>query len=400
MIASRSAAFHGPVVRQREHPPQQPTFSHFTLLQRIVLDQFRNYRHQELLLAPGVNALIGENGQGKTNLLEAVYYLSLLRSFRTSQVNNLVAYGSQSFTLFGEVLSETESGRVTRLGVSNGRERRLMIDGQSVRKASEFISRLVCAAFLPGDLAIVQGAPGVRRSFLNIALCQLYPNYLIALQSYNEALQNRNAMLKTPDRYPRGTVTAYDQVLAQHGASIEVTRQRFGKALDQAVRRQSEFFFPDGRQLSVKFLSGIQFLLDGVEDDEAVVAAEFLDSLNKNYERDCREGSTRLGPQRSDLACQLNGKPLAQFGSEGECRIAAIALRFGVLELLREQKDQSEITMIVDDVLGELDATRRDAFLQQLVASGQVIFAGTSLPPGFGTDIKSFRVERGTVAEG
>ena len=369
------------------------------MLQRIVLDQFRNYRHQEVLLAPGVNALIGQNGQGKTNVLEAVYYLSLLRSFRTSKLESLVAYGSQSFTLFGEVKSEADGGRITRLGVSNGQERRLMVDGQPVRKASEFISRLVCAAFLPGDLAIIQGAPGVRRTFLNIALCQLYPEYLIALQSYNEALQSRNAMLKTPDRYPRGTVTAYDQVLAQHGARIEVTRQRFGEALNQAVQRQSELFFPDGRQLSVKFLSGIQYLLDGVDTDESAVATKFLESLDKNYERDCREGSTRLGPQRSDMACQLNGKPLAQFGSEGECRTAAIALRFGVLELLREQKGQSEITMIVDDVLGELDATRREAFLKQLVASGQVIFAGTALPPGFGDNIKTFRVERGNIIE-
>ncbi len=369
------------------------------MLQRMVIDQFRNYQHQEVLLAPGVNALIGQNGQGKTNLLEAVYYLSLLRSFRTSQVNNLVAYGSQSFTLYGEVLHENDGGKLTRLGVSNGHERRLVVDGQPVRKASEFISRLVCAAFLPGDLAIIQGAPGVRRSFMNIALCQLYPEYLLALQSYNEALQSRNAMLKTPDRYPRGTVTAYDQVLAQYGAHLEVKRQRFGEALDHAVRKQSELFFPDGRQLGVKFLSGIQFLLDGVDHDEPAVAAKFLEALDKNYERDCREGSTRLGPQRSDLACQLNNKPLAQFGSEGECRTAAIALRFGVLELLREQRGQAEITMIVDDVLGELDATRREAFLHQLVASGPVIFAGTALPPGFGDDLKSFHVERGTIAE-
>ena len=370
------------------------------MLQRIVIDQFRNYRHQEVTLAPEVNALIGQNGQGKTNLLEAVYYLSLLRSFRTSQLSSLVAYGSQSFTLYGEVRSELDGGRITRLGVSKGHERRLAVDGQPVRKASEFISRLVCAAFLPGDLAIIQGAPGVRRTFLNIALCQLYPDYLIALQAYNEALQSRNAMLKTPDRYPRATVTAYDQVLAQHGAHIEIIRQRFGEALNRAVQQQSELFFPDGRLLSVKFLSGIQFLLDGVAEDEATVNAKFLESLDKNFERDCREGSTRLGPQRSDLACQLNGKPLAQFGSEGECRTAAIALRFGVLELLREQKGQSEITMIVDDVLGELDAVRREAFLQQLTASGQVIFAGTALPPGFGENIKTFHVERGHIEEG
>ncbi|MBP5300948.1 MAG: DNA replication/repair protein RecF [Victivallales bacterium] len=367
------------------------------MLQLITAEKFRNYQHQTVRLASGVNALIGQNGQGKTNLLEAVYYLSLLRSFRTTKIANLVAYGSQSFSLYGEVVGPEQ--RVTRLGVSNGLERRLVVDGQPIRRASEFISRLVVAAFLPGDLAIVQGAPGERRTFLNIALCQLSAEYMTTLMAYNETLKNRNSMLKAPDQFPREAVTAYDQLLARYGAHIEIARQRFTEALDQAVKRQSELFFPDGRLLSVRFNNAIAPQEDPLAEDEAAVAERFLAELSRTYDRDTREGATRLGPHRSDLSCTLNDKPLAQFGSEGECRTAAIALRFGVLGLLREQRGQSEITMIVDDVLGELDATRRTAFLEQLTASGQVLFAGTALPHGFGSDVRQFHVHSGSLEE-
>ena len=124
------------------------------MLKRLVLQHFRNYTHQEITFSPGVNALLGRNGQGKTNVLEAVYYLALLRSFRTVNLEYLTEYGSDSFSIFGEVGG---SDGAIRLGVANGRERRLMVDGVPVHRASEFISRFLCAAFIPEDLNMVKG---------------------------------------------------------------------------------------------------------------------------------------------------------------------------------------------------------------------------------------------------
>ena len=366
------------------------------MLRRLVLDNFRNYSHQEVSFAPGVNAFLGRNGQGKTNLLEAVYYLSLLRSFRTSQLNYLVAAGKGGFTLFGEV--EDGAGRVTRLGVANGGERRLLVDGVVVHRASEFISRLVCAAFLPEDLAFIKGAPALRRRFLNIALCQLSLPYMMALQGYNEALKSRNAMLKAPERYPRETVTAWDQVLVQHGSRLEAARQRCVRQLNEALTPLSAEFFPDGRQLTVGFLCGCAHLMGPCGEEEGEVAALYGAALAKSYERDCRDGSTRLGPHRSDLACLLDGRLLTHYGSEGECRTAAIALKLAALELLRAERGAGEITMLVDDVLGELDSVRREVFLAKLAASGQVLFAGTALPPGLPDDLRVFQVTGGRIA--
>lgn len=365
------------------------------MLLKLVLDHFRNYEHQSLEFDGGVNALIGANGQGKTNILEAIYYLSLLRSFRTTQLSNLLFAGTGQFSLYGEVRNSL--GQMTRLGVSHGIERKLMLDGRPVHKSSDFISRLICAPFLPEDLAIIKGPPGGRRRFLDIALCQMSPQYLRALQEFNDALHSRNAMLKTPGRYPKAVVTAYDQVLADRASMLEILRQELARKLNSAVARQSETFFPDGRKLAVNFVSGIGRLLEAPPEEADLVREKYLLALNENYERDCRLGTTNNGPQRSDLACMLNGRSLANYGSEGECRTAAIALRLALLEILKEEHGENEITILVDDVLGELDETRRQAFLSQVIAGGQVIFAGTELPKEFPKTTKGFIVERGEV---
>ncbi len=363
------------------------------MLQRIVLDHFRNYEHQSLEFGEGVNALIGANGQGKTNILEAIYYLSLLRSFRTTQLSNLLFAGTGQFTVYGEV--KNDLGNIVRLGASHGIERRLMLDGRPLHKTSEFISRLICAPFLPEDLAIIKGPPGGRRRFLDIALCQMSQPYLKALQEFNDALHSRNTMLKTPGRYPKAVVTAYDQVLADRAAMLEIMRQELARRLNSAVARQSETFFPDGRKLAVNFVSGIGRLLESPPEDPALVREKYLQALDESYDRDCRQGTTNNGPQRSDLACMLNGRSLANYGSEGECRTAAIALRLALLEILKEEHGEHEVTILVDDVLGELDETRRGAFLAQVIAGGQVVFAGTELPKEFPQDTRVFIVERG-----
>jgi DNA replication and repair protein RecF len=366
------------------------------MLSRLILDHFRNYDHQELRFAPGANLLIGSNGQGKTNILEAVYYLSLLRSFRTGQLEHLTQYGRQDFCLYGEVTDGTAQG-LTRLGVRQGRQREFVVNGAKAARASEFITRLVCAAFIPEDLDIIKGAPGLRRRFLNIALCQLQPEYMRALQDSNNALKCRNEMLKIAQKYQRETVTAYDSILVQLATKIEFARRQLASQLNSCLESLSAEFFPDGRIMSVKFLTGCGMLMDEIKDDEAAFAAQYAKTLQNSYERDCRDRATRFGVHRSDLACLLDGRLLSNYGSEGECRTSALALRLAVTEILRQALGANSVTLLVDDVLGELDATRRDAFLQHIWAAGQVIFAGTHVPPGIPADAAVFSVARGQV---
>lgn len=366
------------------------------MLHRLRLTHFRNYERLHLELSPGVNAFIGANGQGKTNLLEAVHFLSLLRSFRTTKNTLLPLGGTGDFSLYGEADAFPEG--LVRLGVRYGSQRLLMVDGACVRRSSDFISRLVCAPFLPGDLAIVKGTPVLRRRFLDIALCQLSPVYLKAYQEFHEALKSRNAMLKTPAKYPRSAITAYDQILVEKAAIVEEHRRDLGENLHRALQQHSPLFFPEGRTMACTYLSGIGRLLERAPGSREEIQAKYAQCLEEAFPRDCREGMTHYGPQRSDLACLLQGKVLASYGSEGECRTAALTLRLAMLQLLRKQHQGRGVTILVDDVLGELDQIRQDAFLEQISQAGQLLFAGTALPKAFPAP-RVFTVENGTLRE-
>lgn len=368
------------------------------MITRLVLDNFRNYDHQELHFTPGANLLLGANGQGKTNILEAVYYMALLRSFRTSQLSLLTRHGSSFFRLYGECQTGEAPSETVRLGVQQGRERELAVDGQRVHRATDFITRLTCAAFIPEDLDIIKGPPGLRRRFINIALCQLQPEYMRTLQAYNNALKSRNEMLRNAQQYQRETVTAYDGILVDLAEKLEYSRHGLAAQLNHELNTLSADFFPDGRLLAVKYLSGCAMLMDELPAEKEQFRTLYRKSLQNSYERDCRDRATRHGSHRSDLACLLNERLLCNYGSEGECRCAALALRLGVTAVLRRHLGAKRLTLLVDDVLGELDSQRQEAFLAHLWPAGQVIFAGTRIPPGTPANAQRFEVRGGTIS--
>lgn len=363
------------------------------MLAHLRLFNFRNYDRCDIDFSPGINFLLGENGQGKTNVLEAVYYLALLRSFRTSQVNNLRQWQKDVFHLSAECRKNT--GEKIHLSVSYGSERRLAVNGVAIQRASDFINHFICATFIPEDLEIIKGPAFLRRRFLDIAISQLSPAYLRALQNYSEALKNRNIMLKQPGKYPLSTLTAYDYIIVKQGVAIEQSRRNLTEKLNQALLQQSELFFQKKKILSLKFLTGIGTLLKDAGDGSEELSALYHDTLQKTLDRDCREGNTRYGPHRSELHCLVDNNSLAFFGSEGECRVAALALRFACLDVLQQELGREDVTLIVDDVLGELDQERRAAFFQQLNLAGQVIIAGTAVPAEIKSESKVFSVAAG-----
>lgn len=352
------------------------------MLSGLRLVNFRNYDDCRVEFVPGVNLLIGRNGQGKTNVLEALYYLSVLRSFRTGQIEHLRQFGRDYFLLNCR-LSDSD-GRNTELQISQGSERRLQINGVDNIKSTEFITRLNCVAFLPSDLDIVKGSPSLRRRFLDILLCRLSRDYLQNLQKFNAILKCRNIMLKDSRKYPRSTVQAYDYQMISCAVAIEKMRLEVVSSLNELLKTVSLSFFPspDNRIVSLRYYPGIDRMRREYNDKSEPMETVYRDSLDSSYDSDCQNGSTRLGPHRGEMVFLLADRSLTNFGSQGECRSAMLALRFAEVKIIGNTCGTDNVTVLVDDVLGELDEIRSAAFLANLQNCRQVIMAATAVPEG------------------
>ena len=367
------------------------------MISRIRLLNFRSYDDCSIEFSHGLNCLVGYNGQGKTNVLEGIYYLSLLRSFRTSNINELRQWNRNFFTVSGSVSSQIEMD--TLLEVTQGAERRLMVNGSKVYRASDFINRFVCVTFIPEDLSMVQGLPSVRRRFLDIAISQISPDYLRHLQAFTVALKSRNALLKEVDKYSKNTVTAYDAVLAKEGSFIEMERLKFSETLNSRLDEMSDELVGDERKLSIKYMMRLNgymlqgFESRGVEDIEKSI----LENLDKCYDRDVERGNTSIGPHHSDFTCLLGGVNMGSYSSQGECRMCSLALKLGCLSIVKGSLGENGVTLLVDDVIGELDSRRRASFFNAVNGVGQTIFACTELPSGLPKADRLFSVKLGAV---
>lgn len=234
---------------------------------------------------------------------------------------------------------------------------------------------------------------------MDIVISQFSELYLRDLQSFASALKSRNAMLRSGNKYPQAMVTAYDQQMIRTGVTIELARMKFARGLNEHLQEKSETLLTSNRKLSVKYLSRLGSLLQSVTDEDPVKIEEaYRQGLAKSLERDLRNGNTSIGPHRADLNCLLDERSLSQFGSQGECRMASLALRFASLELVKKQRDDDDVTLIVDDVLGELDHDNQRRFLDELARNQQVLLAATEVPRQLSGNKQIFNLQAGKVS--
>lgn len=366
------------------------------MISGIRLVNFRNYDNCLIDFAPGLNCISGANGQGKTNILEGVYYLSLLRSFRTSNVNELRQWKKDFFHLSGRIPSEI--GSDIELSVNYGSDRKLSLNNAAIYKASDFINSFICVTFIPEDMQLIQGAPVLRRRFLDIAISQISPEYLKHLQSYAIALKSRNAMLRDTSKYSKTTVTAYDVMLAKEGAYIEKARMDFTAILNNSLEKISSELIEDGKSLSVKYMVRLGgFMLQDKSDIDNVETIEktLLANLDRNYEKDVEHKVTSIGPHRSDFSALLDNVSMGIYSSQGECRIASLALKLACFDVIRDKCGIESVTLLIDDVTGELDSRRRENFFRAIDGVGQILFACTSVPEGLRKPDRLFLVKGG-----
>ena len=342
-------------------------------LRTLELRDFRNLGRVSLHPPRDGMVIIGDNGHGKTNLLEAIYYLQLLRSSRGARDVDLVRFGATGFHV--AATATAGNGRVREIGVGferQGRRKRVRIDGAECPRLSNALGSVPSVMFSPRDVDLVAGAPGERRHFLDVVLALTSRRYLAALQSYRGALMRRNAALRDAARTGRGDtrVGVWDAPLAEHGATLWRERVAW---VSSVAGEFAELCAAIGERgpVQMQYTTTLDAATGGAPDEASVddVADALARAHEANRANDLRRGLTHAGPHRDDLTLTLDGRELRTFGSAGQQRTAAIALRMLEAGTLRE-RGGSDPVLLLDDPFAELDAVRAARILGLLAGAG------------------------------
>lgn len=364
----------------------------------LSIRDFRNLERVELDLPTSGMLVIGENGQGKTNFLEAIYYLQLLRSMRGARDQDLVRFGAAGFHLGARVASD----RVSEIGVGferAGKRKRVRLDGVVCERLGDAVGALPVAMFSPSDVELVAGGPSVRRRFLDIMLAVTSRGYLRALQRYRAALVRRNAALRDAARAPAArAVDVWEEPLAEHGAVLWVEREAWVESVAQRFAELARAI--GGDALTMRYASSAPPLASGEGPREALTRL-FI----QQRAADVRFGVTRTGPHRDDLTITIAGADGAQrelrlFGSAGQQRTAAIALRLLEAATLHDRRGGAPLVLL-DDPFAELDVPRTQRIVDLLSESGlgQTILAvprESDIPGGL-PRLQRFRITAGAL---
>ena len=374
--------------------PTKATLGASMRLNDIQLRDFRNYVNLKLDFDPGVNLIVGDNAQGKTNLLEAISYLGSGKSFRAQKTGEMVRFGADFADIEGNVFSQ-ERNQTLRWVLFNGsRPRQIWRNGAKKKTTAEISGVMSTVLFCPEDLMVLKTGAAARRRLGDHALCQLRPNYDAALTEYNRILEQKNRILKDHFENPAvlDILPEYNARLCQVGALLISYRARFydslGKAASQFHRQFSggceEF------QLDYKTVSNI----DDPFAPVATLTQKLLEHLESHYRAELETAQCLTGPHKDDFSVSLSGIDLKAYGSQGQTRTAAISLKLAQRELMKRESGEEPV-LLLDDVLSELDPGRQDFVLNQIV-SGQVFI--TCCEPGRFTKLgKTIEIAKGNV---
>lgn len=338
-------------------------------LRSLKLRDFRSYGQAEAVLSPGVNILVGDNGQGKTNLLEAVYLLSGARSFRTPRRRELIAFGAESARIEADC---TGRGREFHIKMEIGQGRTgIWVNNVKLKRQFDLSDSLRCVLFSPEDLYLIKGAPAGRRDFLDEALCQLRPRYGEILAGYDRLLSQKSALLKSLEERPQmeSVLPAINTQLCEHGARIIAYRHNLICALDRVCPELHREISGGKETLKLGYKT-----VSAVTDPGAGFAAvygQLWDHMEAHYGAEKATCSCLSGPHKDDLEVEICGKSAKSYASQGQTRTAALALKFGLRELLKEDCGEYPL-LLLDDVLSELDEGRQQ-FICDNTLGGQTL---------------------------
>jgi len=332
------------------------------LLEQLGLTDFRNCENVQLRFSREKVVFTGPNGTGKTNLLESIYFLSILRSFRSASGRELTRIGCRGFEVSARIHSRgyPETLRI----VQQADRREMFIGGAKIRKSSEFIREFRAVVFVPEDRNIVAGSSSFRRRFFDMLISTLDETYLSRLVDYNRALSQRNRALKIPIN--RTVAAAFEPELAKNAPSIAEIRRKYAGLVEEEVNQL--LAQRGGGEFS------IQYRFDYPE-----ISEEYLNVLHRNREKEIIRSCTGIGPQLDEFDFSLDGRRLRHYGSTGQIRMISLLLKLAEFNLVRRSAAE-KVAVLVDDVTGELDEMNKLRFFETIAGADQQFFTFTEFP--------------------
>ncbi len=321
-------------------------------IKELKLNNFRNYKALNIEFSPNVNSLVGRNAQGKTNLLEAIFFACIGKSFRTGKEKELIRWEQEGCKITLKANNEFRD-KIIEVMLQKGQKKSVRMDGINIRRIGDVLGEVPIVFFSPDELRLVKDSPEERRRFMNIDISQTNKRYFYLLSRYEKILDNRNKLLKSsPNKeVVLETIDIWNRALASAGIKIAKERRDFISQIAPFAEKANEYI-SGGESLRVEY-RGID-----VESEE-----EYIKKLEKSFDRDYKLGYTSFGPHRDDIDIFLSGVEVKSFGSQGQQRTAALSLKLAELEIIKERTGEYPV-LILDDVFSELDENRRKRLLK------------------------------------
>ena len=357
----------------------------------IKIENFRNIKGAIVVFDEGINLVVGNNAQGKTNLLEAVYFAAIGKSFRSVSSSDLIAFGHPKSEVM-VIYTDSIRMQVLAIQVSSDRQKIVEQNGLRIRSTSDLVGRMRVVLFIPEHLSLVKEGPAERRSWIDSAMCQIYPGYLTALSRFNKALKNRNRLLKDFESDKKSFYETIDFWSDQVAREATVLTEYRNKYVERASELVGQFFTDmTGGKEKVELVYAPSCKLNSEDIENSKVFSEYNRLLSSNYDRETTVGNTLWGSHKDDIEILINGKSAREFASQGQQRSIALAMKLAEGEICKDNTGDSPI-FLFDDVLSELDLKRRTYLLSEL-KDKQVIM--TSCDTSFTGDAHVIKVENG-----
>ncbi len=341
-------------------------------IKKIKIENFRNYHEEEVNFHKKVNVIVGDNAQGKTNLLESIYVSSLGRSFRTTKDKEMILFEEPYARIRATYITEDQEKKVD-IGFSKEGKKEIKVNNIKVEKMTEMLNHFYVVVFSPEDLKIVKEEPEKRRNFIDRELCKMRISYLNNLVQYKKILMQRNAYLKS-DKKDRQAMQVWDDALSQYGALVILQRQTFVEEINLISREIHKKITQGKEQLEIKYQPSIK-----PEGDREELVAKMQKKLADTYKSDLYAGNTGVGPHKDDILILINGIAARQYGSQGQQRTAALSMKLAEIHLIEKEKGEKPI-LLLDDVLSELDGDRQK-YLIQALSESQIFITAAELNP-------------------